>query len=115
MDLVVALARERQMATLLITHDLAAVSVEDAVAKVHVRAIGRLDQEDLVGTDAQAPVGQMPQLRRRQVDALAHPVEHDEVVAGTLHLGKAQTHGAIMAVMTPRCTQAPGSSARSRK
>jgi len=90
MDLVVALARERQMATLLITHDLAAVGVEDAVAKVHVRAIGRLDQEDLVGTDAQAPVGQMPQLRRRQ-------------------------DGAIMAVMTPRCTQAPGSSARSRK
>jgi hypothetical protein len=39
-------------------------AVEDAVAEVDIRPCGPLDDEDLVGTDAEAPVTQALQLRR---------------------------------------------------
>ena len=70
--------------------DLAAVAVEDAVAEIDARArrCGSTDQH-LVGADAEAAVGQAPHLRRASsVERRARRVEHDEVVAGALHLGE---------------------------
>ena len=68
--------------------DLAAVGVEDPVAEVDVVARRRLDDQHLVAADAEAPVGEPPQLRRRQRHALPHAVDHDEIVAEALHLGE---------------------------
>ena len=77
--------------------DLVAAGVEDAVAEVHARRARRLDHQDLVGTDAEMPVGQRAELLGAELQRLAGGVEHDEVVARALHLGEAQFHRAIMA------------------
>jgi hypothetical protein len=39
------------------------------------------------------PVGELPHLRRSQGQTLAHSVQHDEIVAGALHLGERELHG----------------------
>ena len=46
--------------------DLAAVAVEDAVAKVDVACARRLDDQDLVGTDAEAPIRQLAAAASRE-------------------------------------------------
>ena len=68
--------------------DLAAVGVEDPVAEIDVVARRGLDHQHLVAADAEAPVGEPAQLRRRQLQALPHAVEDDEIVAEPLHLGE---------------------------
>src|SRR6185369_104836 len=80
--------------------DLAAVGIHDAIAEVDVGLVAALDDEDLVRADAEAAIGQVAVLRGREGKGFARGVEHDEVVSGPLHLGKAQLHAAIMA--TPR-------------
>ncbi len=70
--------------------DLAAVGVEDPVAEVDVGPGRRLDHQHLVAADAEAPVGEAAQLVAREIHALAHAVEHDEVVAEAVHLGESQ-------------------------
>jgi hypothetical protein len=77
--------------------DLAAVGVEDPVDEVHVGAVGRLDQQHLVGAHAEVAIRERAPLRLGQRHALAHAVEHDEVVARALHLGEPQPHPAIIA------------------
>jgi hypothetical protein len=77
--------------------DLAAAgAVEDAVAKVDARRGAGLDDQDLVGTHAEAPVAQVAQLRRCQVQWRARGVEHDKVVARAVHLGEGQPHRHII-------------------
>jgi hypothetical protein len=65
--------------------DLAAVGVEDAVAEVDAGRVGRLDDEDLVGADAEAAVAEAAHLRARRARAARRArscrVEHDEIVA----------------------------------
>ena len=78
--------------------DLAAVGVHDAVGEVGAAGrVAGLDDEDLVGADAKAPVGQEAVLGRAQGQTLcqrpAGGVEHDEVVARAVHLGETQLHG----------------------
>ncbi|CAM2170255.1 hypothetical protein BO443_10091 [Burkholderia orbicola] len=73
--------------------DLAAVAIEDPV--LEIRAVdGRfLDQQQLVGADAEVAVGECAHLRfgeRRQRARVA--VEHDEVVARAVHLGEREFH-----------------------
>jgi hypothetical protein len=74
--------------------DLAAIGIEDPIAEIDAGPVGRLDDQDLVGADAEAAIGQPADLahieRERTIDA----VDHHEVVAGPLHLGKAHSHGA---------------------
>src|SRR5690606_36319297 len=69
----------------------------NAVAKVRVRSCGGLDQEDLVGADAEMAIGQGTRALRRHVDGLAYAVEHDKVVAGAVHFGEIPDHGGIIA------------------
>ena len=75
---------------------VAAAAVEDAVAEVDARRRARLDDQDLVGADAEAPVGEAAQLRGVELERRARRVEHDEVVARALHLREAQPHGGII-------------------
>src|SRR5690606_25933662 len=77
--------------------DRPAVGVEDAVAEVDALAARGLDQQDLVGADAVVPIGQRTPLRRLEAHRLPHAVDHDEVVAGAVHLREAQFHAAIIA------------------
>ena len=69
---------------------VAAAAVEDAVAEVDAGRLARLDDEDLVGADAETPVAEAAHLRGGQRERRARRVEHDEVVARALHLGEAQ-------------------------
>jgi len=66
--------------------------VEDAVAEVDAIARRRLDHQDLVGADAETAISDASHLIAREIELLTHAVEHDEVVARTLHLGEAQFH-----------------------
>ena len=67
---------------------LAAIGVENAVAKVRVRALRALEHQHLVAADAEMPVREAPQLLTLQAERLARGVEHDEIVARALHLGE---------------------------
>ena len=51
-----------------------------------------VDDQDLVGADAEAAVAETAHLLDRQPDRRARAVEHDEVVAGAVHLGEFQFH-----------------------
>src|SRR5678815_2018148 len=72
--------------------DLAAIAVKNAIAKVDLRLRRLLHEQDLIGTDAEAAIGELPQLLRRQLDALRNSVQHHEIVACTLHLREAKLH-----------------------
>ena len=85
---------------------VAAGTVEDAVAKIDARRGSRLDDEDLVGADAEAPVAEPAHLRGRQREGRAGGVEHDEIVARALHLGEAQSH--VRAIIGARSRGAGG-------
>ncbi len=61
---------------------------------------GRTD-EDLVGADAEMAVGQEAVLRGDEAQRRAGLVQHDEVVAGALHLGKANSHRRIIGRAPP--------------
>ena len=63
-----------------------------------------LDQQHLVAAHAEAAIGEQAHLRRREVDTLAHAIQHDEVVAQALHLGELE-----------RCHWAGGAGAPIRK
>ncbi len=82
--------RARAVAALL---DFAAVVVIDAVAEVAAFRDRALDDQDLVGTDAEAAVGQAAPLLRAEIDVLVDRVDHDEIVAGAVHLGELEFHG----------------------
>jgi hypothetical protein len=82
--------------------DLGAVGIEDAVMEIGIGQARRLDQQDLIAADAEAPIGQTSRELGIQVDPLAHGVEDDEVVAQSLHLGEAQFHDG-KCPMTARC------------
>ncbi len=69
--------------------DLAAIGVEYPVAEIGIFA-SRLDDEHLVASDAEAPVGEQPDLRGRQYERRARGVDDDEVVAEPLHFREAQ-------------------------
>jgi hypothetical protein len=65
---------------------------------LEIDALGRrgAHREDLVGADAEMPIGQETVLRCAEAERGAGFVQHDEVVAGTLHLGEADSHRGII-------------------
>jgi hypothetical protein len=81
---------------------VAAGAVEDAIAEVDARRGARLDDQDLVAADAEAPVADSAQLRGIEIERRARGVEHDEIVARSLHLREAQPHDAIIGTATAR-------------
>src|SRR5207302_1230337 len=74
---------------------LAAVGVEDAHQQPR-RPIARwVDQDHLVAADAGAAIGQSARRRGVNRDRMPTPVEHDKVVAETVHLAEPDLrHGA---------------------
>ena len=87
---VAALEREaadaaRAVAALL---DLAAVAVEDPVAQRLARSVGGIEEQELVGADSEAPVGETADEIGRERDGLGDGVKDDEVVPRALHLGE---------------------------
>ena len=71
---------------------LAAVGIEDPVVEVRALEPRPLDDQDLVAADTQVAVGEALPRRRVEGDGLAGGVDHDEVVAGAVHLGECQLH-----------------------
>ncbi len=69
--------------------DLAAVRVEDAVAEICV-PLRRLDHQDLVAADAEAPVSEAADIGGSERERRARCVDDDEIVAQSLHLGEPQ-------------------------
>src|SRR5690606_2777004 len=67
-----------------------------------------LHHQQLVGADAEAPVGQPAPLRRSEIQGLARGVDHDEVVAGAVHLGEFELHAAIISVQDGSRSYTPG-------
>ena len=76
--------------------DLLAVCVVDHVFEIDVGTRRRTHAQDLVGAHAEVAVRQTLVLRRAQAQQPARLVEHDEVVAGALHFGEMNLHGAII-------------------
>src|SRR5262249_55006274 len=68
--------------------DLAAVRVPDAVAEVGAGQPRFLDDKNLIAADTEVPVCDPLRALRVYFDGSADAVEHDEVVARTLHLGE---------------------------
>ena len=91
--MVVDVAHETARAVAALLDLVAGGAVEDAVAEVDARCAGRLDDQDLVAADAEAPVAEPAQLRCIERQRRARRVEHDEVVARALHLGEPELHG----------------------
>ncbi len=72
--------------------DLAAVGVEDPIAEIDAWLPSPLNEQNLVAANAEMAVSQQAQLLLPQFDRLAHAVEHDKVVAESVHLDKCQFH-----------------------
>src|SRR5690606_18785333 len=77
--------------------DLAAVGVEDAIAKIRIVSGGGFDQKDLVGTNAELTVRQGPYPLRRDLYGLRDAIEHDKVVARAMHFCEVPVHHGIIA------------------
>ena len=72
--------------------DFATVGVENAVTEIDIRVVRFLDDQNLVGTDTEPPVGDKSELFGRKLDGLAVSVQYDEVVACTMHFREFQFH-----------------------
>ncbi len=99
--LVAHVADEAARAVAAVLDLVAAAAIEDAIAEVDLGPRRLFDDQDLVGADAEAPVGERLQLRGVERQRLARGVEDDEVVAGALHLGEVNTHDRDYRVRTP--------------
>ncbi len=66
----------------------AAVRIIEAEARVGAVVIRLIYQDKLIEADAAATVGDGANPVRRELDGRAAPVDHDEVVAETMHLGE---------------------------
>src|SRR5690606_20246715 len=67
-----------------------AIGIENAVAKIHIRQPRWFHHQQLVKTDAEITIRQLPDAVRAQPEWLADGVYHHEVVAQPVHLGKPQ-------------------------
>src|SRR3981081_2165600 len=65
--------------------DLAAVGVENPVAKIDVVAARFFNDQYLIAAHTEVTVGQALQPRRAQLDPLGDAVKHDKIVAQSLH------------------------------
>ena len=75
---------------------LAAIGVVDDVLEIHTRLRRSAHAQNLVRSNTKMAIGQPAVLGRAQPQATAGFVQHDEIVAGTLHLGETDVHGASL-------------------
>src|SRR5690606_31955900 len=68
----------------------------DAVAEVGLWVRRRLDDENLIGANAEMAVCQGAGALRRHLYGLAHAVEHDKVVTGTVQFREVPHHLCII-------------------
>lgn len=80
----------RPIATLL---HFGTIGVVDDVFKVDALAGRRTHRKNLVGPDPKMPIPQKTVVRRSQTQATTGLIQHDKVVAGTLHFGERDPHG----------------------
>jgi hypothetical protein len=73
--------------------DLAAIRVKNPVAKIDTGGARTLDDQYLVGADAETSVSKLPPLLGRKINGLIDRVNHDEIIACAMHLGELQFHG----------------------
>ena len=69
------------------------VSVMDQVFEIDARPGRGPHRQDLVCTDPEMPVAQQAVVGGREPEAFAGLVDHDKVVASTLHFGERDSHG----------------------
>ena len=81
--------------------DLTTVGVVDDVFKVHVGRGCGSHAQNLVGAHTKMAIGQAPVMRRAQGLAFLGFIEHNKVVARTLHFGESDAHARII-VLAPR-------------
>ena len=72
--------------------DFAAVCIENTIAEIDIRIVGFFDDQNLVGTDAESPVGDKAELFGGQVNRLSASVQYDEIVACAMHFREFQFH-----------------------
>ena len=77
--------------------DLAAIGVENPVAKIRLGVRGRVDQQYLIAANAELAVSEGPGAFGGHVDGLAHPVQDHEIVAGAMHFCEVPDHVGIIA------------------
>jgi hypothetical protein len=70
----------------------ATTAAQAPLPQASVSPARRFHQQNLVAADADMPVCEPPQLHGGKRQALTHAVQHDEIVAGSLHLGELQLH-----------------------
>jgi hypothetical protein len=100
-------------------NDFAAIGIPNAVAKIGAQRgpgrVGFFHQQYLGAANAKMPVGQSPRQRGMHGDGLGHAIEHDKVVAQSLHLGEFQSaHGLTPALNVPSPASAHRSSPAAR-
>src|SRR5262249_52471563 len=89
--------------------DLAAVGIEDAVAKIAVAA-ARLDHADLVAADAALTAREARQLRAREGAPLLRGVDDRGVGSGAMHLGEGELHASAASTLAQMRSTEPSSS-----
>ena len=82
--------------TIAAVFNLGAVGIVDRVFEIDVRLRRFAHAQNLVGTNAKVPIRQPTVLGRGEPQSAAGFVQHDEVVASTLHLGETDVHEAAL-------------------
>ena len=72
--------------------DLAAIRIEYAIGEQCVGGFGRLDDQQLIETDAEMPIGPLPDLFWIELDGLIDGVDDHEIVAQSVHFGEVDCH-----------------------
>src|SRR5262249_22313181 len=72
--------------------NLAAIGIPDAIAEIVLRGERPFDEEKLVAADPEMAIGDRAYLLARESNRLANAIEHDEVVALSLHLRELELH-----------------------
>jgi hypothetical protein len=69
-----------------------AVSIKNSVDKINISPIRSFNQEDLIGPDSEASIRQTPPGFGREMKGFVCGINHDEIVARTLHFGERNFH-----------------------
>jgi len=74
--------------------NLGSIRIEYAVEHRGIRASGIFQDQCLIEADADAPIGELPELFGRRRSPSGGRIEHNEIVAGTVHLREIDAHAA---------------------
>lgn len=65
--------------------DFAAVSIKDAVVKIEIGIVRRLNHQQLIKPDPEVPIGQAADQLRRKEDILRYRVDDHKIIAKAMH------------------------------